>query len=38
MGTDIIAEREQFLSPEPTVYTPHSRRGPPCCLFEGCAG
>jgi len=20
MGTDIIAEREQFLSPEPTVY------------------
>ena len=21
MGTDIIAEREQFLSPEPTVYT-----------------
>ena len=26
MGTDIIAEREQFLSPEPTVYTSQPAR------------
>ena len=28
MGTDIIAEREQFLSPEPTVYTSQPARAP----------
>ena len=27
MGTDIIAEREKFLSPEPTVYTSQPARG-----------
>ena len=26
MGTDIIADREQFLSPEPTVYTSEPAR------------
>ena len=35
MGTDIIAEREQFLSPEPTVYTSQQAWA---SLFEGCAG